>query len=135
VNAQSEVELYVREAVARTGKPCLLPPPDARHHLVAIPLAEFGGDDDGEGIWTVFLGPDLPETDDEVTFALRVGHDTARQHSMKERVEGVRFCQFETSLGDYVRRVEATALGLSLLQLALNRSGSQFALHVWGEWA
>jgi hypothetical protein len=83
-----------------------------------------------EGVYHLFLGTDLPETDRDWSRATRIAHDTVRKWAL-QHVEGVTFNWFETALGDEERRVEASALGLSLLQLALNESGSQIVLRLW----
>jgi hypothetical protein len=124
----TEVEAFIRERVLLTGEPVLFPPSVAQYPIQAIPYWRFY--DGEEGVYHLFLGPDLPETDRDWSRATRIAHDTVRKWAL-QRVEGVTFNCFETALGDEERRVEASALGLSLLQLALNESGSQIVLRLW----
>ena len=124
----TEVEVFIRERVRVTGAPVLFPPSRARHPILAVPYwKHYEGD---AGIWWLALGPDVPETDEDWARATRIAYSTVRKWVLA-RVEGVEFNTFETALGDEVRRVEATALGLSLLQLALNENGSQIVLRLW----
>lgn len=124
----TEVERAIREAVARTGEPVLLPSPGARFVLLAIDM--FGrGLSEERGLFMLFLGPDLPETDDDWSRATHIAYSTIRKWTLVP-VPGVHFNHFVTAMGDAVWRVEATALGLSLLQLTLNREGSQIVIEV-----
>jgi hypothetical protein len=128
VCAMTEIERYIRDRVRATGEPVIFEPEVGRFPIQAIPYWKFY--DGEEGVYHLFLGPDLPETDDDWSRATRIAHDTVRKWAL-QRVEGVTFNWFETALGDEERRVEVSALGLSLLQLALNESGSQIVLKVW----
>jgi hypothetical protein len=125
----TEVEKYIRDRVRATREPIIFEPEVGLFPLYAFPWwRHYEGDD---GVWWLFLGPDLPETDDDWTRATHIAFGTVRKWAL-QRIEGVSFADFYTAMGDHVRRVEATALGLSLLQLELNRAGSQIVLRLWG---
>jgi hypothetical protein len=124
----TEVERFIRDRVRAAGEPIIFEPEVGRFPVHAFPWWQhFEGD---VGVYYLFLGPDEPETDKDWVRATRIAHDTVRKWAL-QRIEGVSFNQFTTALGDEVRRVEATALGLSLLQLSLNENGSQIVLRLW----
>jgi hypothetical protein len=108
----TEVEQAVRESVERTGGPVLLPPPDARYSLHALPH---------EGGYILTLDGSIPPDDDDFDLATGIAFSTVRE--WKVDPEGV-------TLDGYARRVTCTALGLSLLQLAANIAGTNFALQL-----
>jgi hypothetical protein len=124
----TEVEQFVRAMVARTGAPVLFRPPDVRVRLLAIPLHYLVPDD--EGSFTLFGGPEHPESDGDWSVALLLAYDLLRE-ALWLRVEGCRFVTFTDANSEHVRRIECSVLGLSLLQLALNRAGSGIGLQVW----
>ena len=115
----TEVERYVRERVAATGEPCLMAPG-------APPYRRAGGDhsrchlrahhEDGSYI----LAIDLPSVVD-LEKSRRLALLTVRSCIRRRRMDGVSF---------KAGCIEATALGLSLLQLELNRAGSQIVLRL-----
>jgi len=121
----NEAEQFVRAMVCATGEPVLLAPPVVRVRLLAIPLHWLVEGD--EGIFTLFPGPEHPESDDEWMDAMRNAHDEVRRWTSASDIPGVLFI----GLGGRLRRIEADSLGISLLQLHLNWAGSQIALQLW----
>lgn len=126
----TEVERFVRERVAATGRPCIMAPagvaPSLRVSLIRE--AEYDCPDD---IYLV-LGPfNPPETWDAFQTwegELDLGLTMVRRW-IPTPPDGVEYvekddCAFHGDDVHVQRHVQCTALGISLLQLRLNEAGS-----------
>ena len=125
--ARTEVEQYVRDRVAATGEPCLFVPDAAKYSLLAVPVSKLLAADNA--VYVLGIGTDPPLDPEEWAVSARIALDTVRQWA-PVRPEGVAYVN-ERGAADAIQRVEATALGLSLLQLALNRAGSRLVIGLW----
>jgi hypothetical protein len=125
--ARTEVEQYVRDRVAETGEPCLFAPDAAKYPLLAVPVSKLFEADNA--VYVLGIGTEPPLDPEEWAVSTRIALGTVRQW-VPERPEGVAYVN-ERGAADAIRRVEATALGLSLLQLALNRAGSRLVIGLW----
>ena len=120
-------EWYVRARVAATGAPCLLAPRRASYPLLAAPLWEMFAEE-RVGIYVLFVGTSLPGNDEKWAISARIAMHTVRKWAPR-RTEGVAFI-YEEGAASLVQRVEASVLGLSLLQLALNIEDSGLVIGV-----
>jgi hypothetical protein len=125
---QTEVERYVRERVSATGKPFLIAPAGRAPSLRAVLLFDVGLAEEPD-VYALVVptasGLELSARWAQATlWAL-----TAVSEWVPEPPEAAAYV-YEEGATDVVRRVEATALGLSLLQLALNRAGSGIVIEV-----
>jgi hypothetical protein len=125
--AVTQVEQYVRDRVAATGEPCLMVPPGRAPSLLAVPswwLFEV----ELEGVYVLITGNSMPKTDEAWADATRTALRRVERWA-PEPPEGVAYNYVEGAL-DGILRAEVTALGVSLLQLALNRAGSGLVIEV-----
>jgi len=127
--ARTEVEQYVRERVAATGKPCLLVPPGGVPSLRAVMLFDVGLAEE-PGVYALVM-PTAADGDlsDRWGWATLEALKAVSQW-VRKPPEGAAYV-YDEGATDTILRVEATALGLSLLQLALNRSGSGLVIEVF----
>lgn len=125
--ARTQVEQYVRDCVAATGEPCLFAPQAAKYPLLAVAIWKLLAEE--SEVYVLVIGTSLPNNAEDWMLATRIALHTVRKW-VRSRPEGVAFVH-EEGATDVIQRVEATALGLSLLQLALNRAGSQLIIEVW----
>jgi hypothetical protein len=127
IATRTEVERYVRDRVAATGEPCLFVPDAAKYPLLAVHASVFF-ETDAE-LAVLAIGPDLPQDDEAWAISAQIALHTVRQW-VPTRPEGVSYVD-ERGGAHPIQRVQATALGLSLLQLALNRAGSRLVIKLW----
>jgi len=125
--AVTQVEQYVRDRVARTAEPCLLVPGAAKYPILGVAVWKVFAEE--REVYVLVIGDCLPNDDEEWALSTRIALQTVRKW-LRSRPEGVYFVH-EEGATDVIQRVEATALGLSLLQLALNRAGSRLAIEVY----
>jgi hypothetical protein len=126
----TEVERYVRDRVAATGEPLLVVPAGLPPALLAMPLWMIVMDGD-RGPY-ILVEPPPQRSEEAFTRATLRALQTCRRW-VPEAPEGVEYVYQEGAIG-VVQQVEATALGLSLLQLALNRAVSGLAVVVSAGW-
>ena len=124
----TEVERYVRDRVAANGEPCLMVPPGCEPSLRAVLLSDVVMDPP-DGVFVL-----LSEPPTEGDASSRWLHATLEalvrvRKWIPEPPDEVAYRVEEGAL-DMVQQVEATALGVSLLQLALNRAGSGLVIEV-----
>jgi hypothetical protein len=125
---QTEVERYVRERVEATGRPFLIAPSGRPPSLRAVRLFDVGLAEESDVY--ALVTPTASDGALPVRWAqATLWALTAVAEWVPEPPEGVAYV-YEEGATDVVRRVEATALGLSLLQLALNRAGSGIVIEV-----
>lgn len=125
----TEVESYVRERVAATGQPCLIAPPECEPSLLAVPFWELFAEEE-VGVYVLLAGTSVPDSNDEKwAAAMRDAFDSIKRW-VPASPEEVLY-RYEEGAIDMIVRVEATALGLSLLQLVLNRAGSRLVIRVF----
>lgn len=124
---RTEVEQYVRDRVAETGEPCLIVPDAAKYPLVAV-LAPILFRSDAD-VYVLGIGADMSLEDEEWAVSAQIALHTVRQW-VPTPPEGVAYFN-ERGAAHAIQRVEATELGLSLLQLALNRAGSRMGIGLW----
>ena len=80
-------------------------------------------------MYVLAIGTCLRSDEEAWAVSTRIALHTVRQW-VPSPPDGVAFV-FEEGATDVIQRVEASALGLSLLQLALNRAGSQIFIEAW----
>ena len=125
---QTEVERYVRERVAATGRPFLVAAPGRAPWLSAVRLFDVGLAEERDSF--TLIAPTASDSDVAARWArATLWALTAVSEWVPEPPDGAAYV-YEEGAMEVVRRVEATALGLSLLQLALNRSGSGIVIEV-----
>ncbi len=123
----TQAEQFVRDRVAKTGRPYLVIPPRCVPSLLALPLWVIFMDYDRDAYVVVSVRAGQPDEGNWVRATLE-GLQTVREW-VPEPPEGVEYVYQEGALG-VVQQVEATSLGVSLLQLALNRAESGLAIRV-----
>ena len=123
----TEVEQYVRDRVRAIGEPWLIVPPECAPSLLAVALWKLFAEE--REVYVLFAGLGLPKDREAWARSTRSALLTVRNWTPSPP-EGVVYVHEEGTI-DIILRVEATALGLSLLQLALNRAGSRLAIWVW----
>jgi hypothetical protein len=126
----TEAEQYVRDRVAATGEPCLIVPAGRPPSLLAMPLWMIVMD--GDAGMFILVEPNARRSEEAWTRATLRALMTARRW-VPEPPEGVSYVYQEGAIG-VVQQVEASALGLSLLQLGLNRAGSGLVVVVSAGW-
>ena len=116
--SQTEVERFVRDRVAATGTPCLMAPPGRAPSLRAVPASAILMNCNLD-VFLLFAAIDYPLDLNRAAFEALA----AAWHWVPKPPAGVSYHVEEGDAG-LTQQVEATPLGLSLLQLALNRAGS-----------